>query len=307
MGGLPLPDVPARIFGPVASLVREVCAAEPRLRGFQYSYMSPSDYQSLLQADLPAAMRVYWLEIIYRGHYAALTSLLRTVGWLESTIAAPSANRLLGFAASFRGLLEALADTHDAIGMTVVNLADSHALIHHALSGMLDAVAVHQDLEDALIHFTHARRLTKLDSAPPAHRAKPTTEYLKALEEAGGARVLDCYRALCEVTHPAAPSTFLYSETDGQGSWRIGSTGDGALIDAFCSAHAEVVAPARPCRSRRAPARGRPSTARPAPASGLDCVLHLRTAWIWAVAQDPVDLPSAALPSGAIGAPMGTS
>ena len=43
------------------------------------------------------------------------------------------------------------------------------------------------------------------------------------------------------LTHPAAASTFLYSETDGHGRWRIGDTSDRELIDVFCRTHSDLI------------------------------------------------------------------
>ena len=94
-----------------------------------------------------------------------------------------------------------------------------------------------------MIHFTHARRLEKNEVAPVAHRAKHMTEYLTALQDASQKPVLECYHKLCEVTHPASPSTFLYTERDGHGSYRIGSISDATLIDAFCTVHSDLMGP----------------------------------------------------------------
>ena len=231
------------LFGPVASLIGDLRAVKPLLRGSEYSFMPSADYQILLETDLAGAMKVYWTEILYRAHYSSLISLLRTIGWVEATLAAARESTFYGFAASYRGLLEAAADSHDALSTTLVNLAHSHILVRQALDGVLEGMALHPTLENELIHFTHARRLPKEEDAPDSHRARPTTHYLKVLEGSCELPVLECYRKLCEITHPAAASAFLYSESDGHGRWRIGDTSDRELIEAFCRIHGGLGGP----------------------------------------------------------------
>lgn len=227
----------------MGDLVRRLGGVDERLRGYEYLFMSSADYDTLLRTDLPAAMKVYWLEILYRAHYGACVSLLRTIRWLDAVVMSAREENFYGFAASLRGLMEAAGDSHHTIGATVLSLADSHVIIRQALAGSLYRVVVHPILEDALIHFTHARRVGRKEDAPSSHRAKSTAEYLGALEAASGKPIHGCYSKLCEVTHPASASTFLYREQDLHGRYRIGSLNDARLIDTFCRTYSDLMAP----------------------------------------------------------------
>lgn len=62
------------------------------------------------------------------------------------------------------------------------------------------------ELENQLIHFSHARKLSKGDASPVSHKAKQTADYVRSLETADLPRLYECYAQLCQYTHPAAHS-----------------------------------------------------------------------------------------------------
>jgi hypothetical protein len=59
-------------------------------------------------------MQVYWREILFRAHFGACASLLRTRRWIEGACAAFEHRNYHTFMAAFRGWLESSADTFDA-------------------------------------------------------------------------------------------------------------------------------------------------------------------------------------------------
>jgi hypothetical protein len=67
-------------------------------------------------------------------------------------------------------------------------------------------------LEDALIHYSYARHLTKpeLQAAPPSHKALHVRDYIEVLEKGEVANVIACYRELCDLTHPGATSVWMW-------------------------------------------------------------------------------------------------
>ena len=78
------------------------------LRNFTYRVLDVEAFEVLLRHDSRRGQRIYWLELLYRAHLAAATTMLRQDRWLNAA-AATNAN-CLGFAAAFRGLLESAAD-----------------------------------------------------------------------------------------------------------------------------------------------------------------------------------------------------
>ncbi len=68
-----------------------------------------------------------------------------------------------------------------------------------------------KDLEDALIHFTHAGYVAKGEHVDPALRAEDTTEYLKSLATES-VDIMGCYRKVCDITHPGIGSVRCYAD-----------------------------------------------------------------------------------------------
>jgi hypothetical protein len=184
-----------------------------RLDAFSYEYMPMAEYEHLA-ADIGASMRVYWFEMLERAHCDSLLALLRLQRWLEAMRVCAEAPNFLGFVASFRGLLESAADTRHALGGVPDALAAAFPLAYEAVHGRAKIRALAPDLENDLIHFSHARRLAKGEQAPDAHAARRMTEYLASLQGAPSGPLHDAYADLCNITHPAADSVLYLLEKD---------------------------------------------------------------------------------------------
>jgi hypothetical protein len=192
--------------------------------------------------DIAAGMRIYYLEILYRAHFAAATSLLRSHRWVSGILSSAQQGNLHAFAASFRGFLEAAADTHHSLNVTCTSLADCHSVIRKAMAGKLQELIFAPDLEERLIHFTHARRLEKKAVAPESHKAEAAAKYLATLNESGDGRVLECYGALCELTHPAASSIMCFTDVNDDGTlFKLVPDGSPKLIDEFCGDYSDIM------------------------------------------------------------------
>lgn len=209
-----------------------------------YDFMRHDDYRHLLAQDVRAAMQVYWREILLRAHFGASSSLLRTRRWLEGICAEFKQRNYHCFIAAFRGWLEASADTFQAFQAVPEELAEAHVVIRRAMAGRQDRIVFAPELENRLIHFTHARRLEKGEEAPPSHRARQIKEYLESLVVDAGPRIADCYRSACEITHPAAASilSYVHREASSIGtSYVFRPDSDQSLITQFCSAWSDVM------------------------------------------------------------------
>src|SRR5687768_8377286 len=93
-----------------------------KLTGYKYEIITESELLSL--PDDGERVKVYCSEIMYRAHWAAATSLLRTHRWAHGVLLAASAGNYLSFAASFRGLLESAGDIADALQHVPLTIAD---------------------------------------------------------------------------------------------------------------------------------------------------------------------------------------
>ena len=211
----------------------------------RYSFMDVEEHAALMRDDIGEGMRVYWSETLQRAHIAAVTAILRSRHWLSAVLSTKSERNALAFAAAFRGLMESAADTTTALVGTPLKLAHCYAEITDGLSGLATAVVTSKELEDELIHYSHGRYVKNSEQAstPKSHRARSTNEYLRVFDNLNVDRVTQCYRFLCDLTHPGAPSVWMWlSAVDSKGSEFILSTGqDEAIIASFWEQYETVV------------------------------------------------------------------
>jgi hypothetical protein len=235
----------AQILGEdAASFVSLLVNVVARFTEHRYEFMSQTRYGELLQTSPSEAMHIYWLEILYRANFASSVSLLRSKRWLDGLIIAARYENYVLFMASLRGFLESAADSFHSLQDVPTLLADSHAVVRKAIKGQLSQMVLSTDLENTLIHFTHARRLEKDEHAPSSHRARQIKEYLESLAIGGDYRLAECYRELCEVTHPAASSVMCFAQM-GQDSigtiYELVSQPDSDHIRHFCESYRDVM------------------------------------------------------------------
>lgn len=211
----------------------------------RYNFMDLGDYKELLANDVSEGMRVYWSETLERAHIAAVTSILRSRNWLSAVLSMDSDKNALAFSAAFRGLLESAADTTTALIGTPMTLAHNYPVIADALSGRATRIAASSELEDELIHYSHGRYIerTERDNTPLSHIARSVSEYLKVFENLEAEGVGQCYRFLCDLTHPGAPSVWMWlNPLDTRGMEYVLSTDpDEAIIDTFLKRYETVL------------------------------------------------------------------
>lgn len=184
--------------------------------GTQYSIMPKSEFDELLKKDLASANRVLWTEILGRAHFAGASTIERNFCWIRGTCQAFESGNLLAFAASLRGFVEAAADSMYALQFAARTLAKHHKAILISLAGNEHGgFRRSPELEEILIHFSHARKLKKSEEAPESHFAKHSREYLNALSKVPLA--VELYEELCQYTHPSAFSVLRYWHTDDDG------------------------------------------------------------------------------------------
>jgi hypothetical protein len=90
-------------------------------------------------------------------------------------------------------------------------------MIMKAVHGDLYSFHPSDELENRLIHFTHARKAAKGETIPVEHRAKTITEYLAKLD-ADAPTARDLYARLCDITHPGASSVLSFAAWNSDGT-----------------------------------------------------------------------------------------
>lgn len=180
----------------------------PELNGTLYEFDDGEKF-----AKRPPSERngIYWMEILFRSHWTAAAALVRTQRCLTGFRESYTNRNLLAAAACARGLIEAAADAEYTLAVVPLTLARDCERITAAIEGRLLPRLVNPELEERLIHFTHARKPQKRDKAPPSHVALSVAAYRSRLDQVEP-RVADFYRLLCDLTHPGASSVLSYAE-----------------------------------------------------------------------------------------------
>lgn len=209
----PLFGRPAELYGPVVAAVISGSSAVNYRFWTNESVASAAEAREIGPAELNA---ISVFEVLMSAHLAASSSIVRSARWFEATWREHQAGNLLGWAACCRSLLEAVGDTIDGLLSVGLTLADGLPMFMQGLVGFDEGLFNLADLEDKLIHFSHARKVGKVErgAVPPSHVARQTADYIRLLEAAGGPASL--YAELCQIGHPARGSlSWMYSQVDG--------------------------------------------------------------------------------------------
>lgn len=190
----------------------------------RYQFLSLEAHSELLHSDVIAGVRAQVTEMLYHAHFASVATLMRAYRWAEGCLAAYRQDLYLPFCASARGLLEAVGDSFDGLARVPLSLADASKSIKAGLAGTSGPILFKYDeIEAVLLHFSHARRLTKEEKAvlPEYAKARDPKAYTQPIEAHGPGGFYPWYQELCELTHPASDSVcyMLVPEEDGRVSF----------------------------------------------------------------------------------------
>lgn len=204
------------MFATLRALVRDLEHAP-----VQYEYLSVDDFRALIRQNVSAGVRVQVTELLYHAHFASVATLVRAYRWAEGCLSAYLQDLYLPFCAAARGLLEAVGDSYDGLAPIPLSLANAKDPIYAGLSEASSASFFNfGEIEDVLLHFSHARRLSKPEKAalPGYTQAKDPKSYTEHLEAHGPGGFYAWYQELCELAHPASDSVcyMLVPESDGR-------------------------------------------------------------------------------------------
>jgi len=187
------------------------------LKQYRYTFLDTDSVQKIKSVEM--VQKIYFEEILYRSHLAGVCSWHRNYTWLKGVCSAMKDNNFLSFASTFRGLFESSADNLYSLLNVPSDIADNFDVIKNALqckpSGELYKFP---DLENALIHFSEARTISKTEKASigtvfPEWNAKTVKEYISNFDKDKTKPVFyDLYSLLCQFTHPSAYSVHYMFE-----------------------------------------------------------------------------------------------
>lgn len=183
------------------------------VNNIEYNYTYLEHYTDLMRNNIFQGYKIYWTEIINNAHAASLLSMQRHKHWISGIIESFKNNNYLSFSANLRGLLESVADSNYSLLKIPTFLSKFSVEIEKAIKELdKDSdedfkIYLCSDLEEALLHFAYARKLSKNESAPKYHKAETNTDYINTLTNTN---FLKLYSELCQITHPAMPSVMDY-------------------------------------------------------------------------------------------------
>ncbi|MDE2463670.1 MAG: hypothetical protein KGO02_08160 [Alphaproteobacteria bacterium] len=185
--------------------------------------------------------QVYWTEMLYRAHMASVASVFRTTRWINVAIREYEAGSLYGCAAAFRSLIESAGDICHSLGSVAYILASNKDKVKAEIGGRPSTgFLVSKELEDSLIHFTHARKVRRTEEAPDSHKAMQSFQYVDKIDKMNIPGVKDLYAKLCEIVHPAAESvsiTFISKD----GVWLVDPDNEAVVLKKLLAEYGDTL------------------------------------------------------------------
>lgn len=182
------------------------------------------------EAGREYARRTYWTEMLYRAHMASVAAVFRTTRWIQVAIRENEAGSLYGCAAACRSLIESAGDIGLSLGPVAHTLASIKDQVKAEITGRSSEPGlISKELEDSLIHFTHARKVGKSEEAPDSHKAMQSYQYIDYVDQMKIPGVKELYAKFCEIVHPAAESVAVtFVENDG--AWTVDSLNESIVL-----------------------------------------------------------------------------
>jgi len=233
-GSLPMLTA-TKLFKRAALFLDLIDEITPTASTHEYTFVSDewfSHWMSSAQYTVEECNHIIALELIEKAHLASVAALLRARRWADATCLMYDKKNFVGWAASFRGLLESAGDTYDGLLRIPIALAHHHREISRCLAGKEQNLVGAQELEEALDHFVHAKwtRTKKGDIL----KARENIDYVRMLQKAIP-DVESLYHRLCSICHPSSASIDYFNEPspDKRGGFKISPTRDMAAISSF--------------------------------------------------------------------------
>ena len=178
------------------------------LDGYRYEFYDEQEFERIRQRSVAELMRAYWWEMLLRAHLASSTSILRGLGWLKAIDSGLNSRNFLCVAAGLRGLLESAADVFTPLSEAPAAFAAEHTRIRQALRGELAVTLYAPELEQCLIHYSHATKPAKGERIP--YVAKTASDYLSDMKGEQQEETRRLYNLLCAWCHPSAASVWAW-------------------------------------------------------------------------------------------------
>jgi hypothetical protein len=175
---------------------------------WRYSFITVEELKNLTTDQ---QMKQYWIEILKRSVLSSLLALCKLNHWAVAVQKNIETKNYYSFCASLRGYIESCADTIYSLSKVPLTIANDFKAIFNSIHNFEGAIIFHEPLENELIHYLQARKLSKeeLKVLPSAYQSKNIAEYLRSINDLEG-DVNKLYSYLCGIAHPSSNSNGLF-------------------------------------------------------------------------------------------------
>jgi len=213
---------------------------ENKLKPINLLFMSDEEFLKI--KSIKNMQYIYWLEMIERLFIASITTLLRNKKWFNSVLISILNHNFYAFSSSLRCLLESCADSYFTLKNIPDTLCETFAHIKKSLQCEAHKVVLIEDLENLLIHYSHALKLTASEKRiyPDEFSAKQVREYLDCIKHENE-DVIILYSKLCQISHPSSISLMPYLFENEKGLILHNRFDDQLFIDELLSSYKETI------------------------------------------------------------------
>ena len=223
-------DLPSLISHYKESAVLVLATAPSR-----YLFLVDHALQQLIKkGQLAGANFHYTYELMAHIHMVALISIRRNLKWIEGIELSMAASNYFLFCASLRGLIEAAADSYFSLRPALGTLTANFSLIKCCLEKRFDkALFVDGPTEDLVVHFIQAGKYEDKSKSPEHFKANKTMDYIARIDEDDPQRAIyGLYQQLCQISHPARDSVWIFLDKRPDGTWGVKGMEDSQKINA---------------------------------------------------------------------------
>jgi hypothetical protein len=157
----------------------------------RYRFVTPEELKETLKKSSQTGNQIYWMEMFYRCHMSSYSGIKRLLDWVD--LVENSSGNFISYCSGLRGLMECAGDTYDGLSAVAITLGENKEIIKKAISGNLKEILLNEELEQKLIHFTHASKPYAKETGLSYHKPKQSQEYVKALEIGSTIKFYDYY------------------------------------------------------------------------------------------------------------------
>jgi hypothetical protein len=178
---------------------------------WHYNILPTDTYNKMAEAAPIELAKIYWKEMLYRTHIAVNVSLFRAARWVDAMKQGYDSGIYYAFCSSLRGFIESCADSFYTLRYAPLTIAKDFEVVYKSVYGETMVLLDHKNLEDILIHFTHATKFDRKVNPDVSSvlQAKQVREYLNAVVDGDDDRLSYLYSILCQVSHPAAEANAI--------------------------------------------------------------------------------------------------